>query len=201
MRSPTLEKIDFAKTHKDLYTATGKIKEVNAAAAVFLSVSGEGEPGGDAFQAAIQRLYSLSYTTKFMLKNAGKLDFAVSRLECLWQDQDLEHIPKADWLWQLLIRIPDAVTAADLNNAREVIRQRHQMDTSDIKRWLWKEGRCIQVMHIGPYDQVGEVYRKLDEFASAHGMKPACPGHEIYISDPRRVRPEKLKTIVRLPVR
>jgi hypothetical protein len=197
----TLEKIEFAKIHKDLYTASGKIKGVDAAAAVFLSVSGKGEPGGASFQTAIQHLFSLAYTTKFMLKNAGKLDFAVSRLECLWHGQDFEHTPKSEWLWQLLIRIPIAVTTRDLKKAGEMIRQKHQMDISDVKRWAWKEGRCIQIMHVGPYDQVGITYRKLDEFAKAQGMTTSGPGHEIYVSDPRRVPPEKLKTILRLPVR
>ena len=80
MKSSKLEKIDLAKMHKDLYSATLKIKEVKADKAVFLSFSGRGEPGGPAFQAAIQQLYSLAYTTKFMLKNEGKLDFAVGKL-------------------------------------------------------------------------------------------------------------------------
>lgn len=197
----TLEKIEFAKTHKDLYTATGKIKEVNAASAVFLSVSGKGEPGGEVFQAAIQHLYSLTYTTKFMLKNAGKLDFAVSRLECLWHGQDYENTPKSEWCWQLLIRIPAAVKAADLKKAGKIIMQRHAMDVSDVLRWSWKEGRAIQIMHVGPYDQVGATYKKLDEYAREKGKSTSCPGHEIYISDPRRVPAAKLKTIVRLPVR
>jgi len=201
MISSKLGKIDFAKIHKDLYTATGKIKEVSTDAATFLSVSGQGEPGGPVFQAAIQHLFSLAYTTKFMLKKAGKLDFAVGRLECLWHGQDLERTPKCEWLWQLLIRIPDAVRATDLKEARKEILQKRQMDTADVKRWAWKEGRCVQMMHVGPYDKVGETYKQLDEFARTQGLATACPGHEIYISDPRRVPPEKLKTIVRLPVR
>ena len=201
MKSPKIEKIDFAKAHKDLYTATSKIKEVRAGKATFLSFEGQGEPGGPAFQSAIQQMYSLAYTTKFMLKNMGKLDFGISRLECLWPGEDMEHTPKSEWRWHLLIRIPEAVTETHLRQAREEIRKRHDLDTSTVSRWNWAEGRCLQVMHVGPYDEVGKVYSSLNEFAKAAGMATACPGHEIYISDPRRVAPARLKTIVRLPVR
>jgi len=201
MKSPKLEKIDFAKTYKDLYTATSKIKKVRAGKATFLSVEGQGEPGGPAFQSAIQRMYSLAYTAKFMLKNAGKLDFGVSRLECLWHGENMDCTPKSEWRWQLLIRLPEAVTETHLKQAREEIRRRRDLDTSTVRRWNWAEGRCLQVMHVGPYDEVGKVYTSLDEFAKAEGQTTCCPGHEIYISDPRRVAPARLKTIVRLPVK
>lgn len=201
MKNPKLQKIDFAKTHRDLYTATLKIKEVRAAKATFLSVEGQGEPGGPAFQSAIQQMYSLAYTTKFLLKNAGKLDFGVSRLECLWHGEDMDRVPKSEWRWQLLIRIPEAVTETHLKQAREEIRKRRDLDTSAVRRWSWAQGRCLQVMHVGPYDEVGKVYKSLDEFAKAQGLATTCPGHEIYISDPRRVAPARLKTIVRLPIR
>jgi hypothetical protein len=201
MKNPKLQRIDFAKTHKDLYTATSKIKEIQAGKATFLSIEGQGEPGGPAFQSAIQQMYSLAYTTKFMLKNAGKLDFGVSRLECLWHGEDMDRTPKSEWHWQLLIRIPEAVTETHLKQAREEIRKRRDLDASAVRRWSWAEGRCLQVMHVGPYDEVGKVYKSLDEFAKAEGLATDCPGHEIYISDPRRVAPARLKTIVRLPVK
>ena len=201
MNKRTLEKIDFAKEYRDLYTASSKVKEVKAEKAAFLSVEGQGEPGGPAFQSAIQQLYSLAYTTKFMLKNAGRLDFAVGKLECLWPRCDYEHTPKSEWSWQILIRIPDSVSEKDLKQAREEILKRHELDTSAVKRWTWTEGRCVQVMHIGPYDEVGKVYSALDDFATANRLVTQAPGHEIYISDPRRVPSAKLKTIVRLQVR
>jgi hypothetical protein len=201
MKNPKLQKIDFAKTHKDLYTATSRVKEVRAGKATFLSVEGQGEPGGPAFQSAIQQMYSLAYTTKFMLKNAGKLDFGVGRIECLWHGEDMDRTPKSEWRWQLLIRIPEPVTETHLRQAREEIRKRRGLDTSAVKRWSWAQGRCLQVMHVGPYDEVGKVYKSLDEYARAQGLTTAFPGHEIYISDPRRVAPARLKTIVRLRVK
>jgi hypothetical protein len=202
MKNPKLEKIDFSKLHKDLYSAArAKIKEVDAGKATFLSFQGQGEPGGSAFESAIQQMYSLSYATKFMLKNAGILDFGVGRLECLWHGDDFEHTPRSEWRWQLLIRIPETVVEKHLIQARAEILKKKGLDTAGVKRWTWKEGRCIQTMHVGPYDEVGKTYASLDGFARAHGMKTQCPGHEIYISDPRRVVPAKLKTIVRLPVK
>ncbi len=200
MKRPKVDKIDFSKAHRDLYTATPNAKELTAAKATFLSREGKGEPGGAAFQEAIQQLYSLVYTAKFMLKHSGKLDFAVSKLECLWHTENIEETPRSEWRWQLLIRIPDSLTAGDLKRAREEVRTRRQIDTSGVKRWTWKEGRCVQIMHIGPCDKVGQSYRQLDEHARKKGLTASCPAHEIYISDPRRVQPARLKTIVRLPV-
>jgi hypothetical protein len=202
MRGPRLEKIDFSKTHKELYTASSsRIMEVEAGKAAFLSVEGQGEPGGAVFQYAIEQIYSVAYTAKFMLKKAGLIDFGVSRLECLWHGSDFEHTPRSEWRWQLLIRLPDAVNEKHLAQARDEVRKKKGIDTSEVKRWTWAEGRCLQTMHVGPYEAIGKAYSALDEFARTQGMVPQGAGHEIYISDPRRVAPAKLKTIVRLPVK
>jgi hypothetical protein len=200
MKSPEREKIDFSKSHKDLYSATSKVKEVLADKATFLSFEGRGEPGGTAFQSAIQQLYSLAYTTKFMLKNSGKIDFGVGKLECLWYMENPEAIPRTEWTWQLIVRIPDQVTESDLKKARREILERRQLDTSAVRRWTWKEGRCVQILHVGPYDEVGATFQQLDEYARSKRLQTRSPGHEIYISDPGRVAPARLKTIVRLPV-
>ena len=100
---PQVRKDRYSKTHKDLYTATTKIKEVKADKAIFLAFSGKGEPGGPEFQEGIQKLYSLAYTTKFMLQFSGKLDFGVSKLECLWHIEDPDNLPRSEWKWELLI--------------------------------------------------------------------------------------------------
>jgi len=199
MKAPQRGKIDFAKSHKDLYTATAKIKEVMAEKATFLSVKGVGAPGGELFQKCIGMLYGLVYTAKFGLKFAGRMDFGVSKLECLWPE-DPAKLPPEKWPWQLLIRIPDELTASDLKPFRKDLLDKKGLDTSAVARWSWKEGRCIQVMHIGPYNEVGSIFGQLGEYAEAHGLEVTCPGHEIYISDPRRVPASKLKTIVRMPV-
>jgi len=200
MKTQKPEKIDFGKIHKDLYSATSKVKELAVGKATFLTVEGKGEPGGPAFQEAIQKLYTVAYTTKFMLKYEGKLDFAVSRLECLWRIENPDTLPPSEWRWQLLIRIPDAVKSSDIKNAAAEIRRKKELDVAGVVRLAWKEGRCLQIMHVGPYDEVGRSYKLLEDYARAKGLTAVCPAHEIYISDPRRVAPAKLKTIIRLPV-
>jgi hypothetical protein len=194
------EKIDLMKQNRELYSAGAKVKDINADRASFLSREGVGEPGGAAFQNAIQQLYTLAYTLKFMLKGAGKLDFGIGKLECLWPGGDFDKTPKSEWHWHLLIRIPGTVAAKDVRSAKAEVLRRRQVDTSDVKLWHWKEGHCVQVMHVGPYDEVGKTYAQLEQYARGHGLTPKCPGHEIYISDPRRVAPAKLKMIVRMPV-
>ncbi len=113
---------------------------------------------------------------------------------------EMEGIPREEWPWQLLIRIPDQVTEADLRKARREVLERRHLDTSAVQRWTWKEGRCVQVTHIGPYDQVADSFRRLDEQAASMGLQTGCRGPEIYMNDPGRVAPAKLKTIIRLPV-
>jgi hypothetical protein len=200
MKTPTLEKLDFAKTDRALYTATPKIKEVFADRAVYLSIKGKGEPGGKAFQEAIGKLFALAYTTKFTLLFAGRMDFKVSKLEGLWPE-DPAKLPLAEWPWQLLVRIPDAITERDLARTRKELLDKKQLETREVERLALKEGRCLQVMHRGPYNQVGSVYTRICAHAASQGLEAVGPGHEIYISDPRRVAPERLKTIVRMPVR
>ena len=200
MKSPRMEKIDFAKTHKELYSATGKIKSVTADKAVFLTIKGVGKPGGPEFTDHIGKLFALVYTTKFSLKLSGRLDFAVGKLECLWWE-DPAKLPPEKWPWQMLIRIPDAITESDLKKCRQEILEKKGIDTSAVNRWVWKEGPCLQVMHIGPYNEVAPVYHALAKHAEAIGLEVTAPGHEIYISDPRRIPPERLKTIIRMPVK
>ena len=195
-----MEKIDFARTHRDLYSATGKIKEVVAERAVFLSVDGHGAPGGELFQAAIGALYGAAYTIKFTMKKGGRCDFAVSKLECVWDVDDPKRTPVAQWRWRLLIRVPEAVTLAQLKGAKQALRDKGQ-DADAVQRVAWKEGRALQTMHVGPYDQVHVAYARLGDRAEELGLDPVGPGHEIYVSDPRRVAPERCKTIVRLGVR
>lgn len=195
-----METIDFAKTLKHLYTAKRRIEEVNAGPGTFFAVDAKGPPGGDAFQKAIQSLYSTVYTVKFTLKHAGVLDFKVAKLECLYLS-DPQKTPISEWQWRVLVRVPDAVTSKHLADAKKALKERNGLATAAVRRIRWKEGRAVQVLHVGPYDQVGPTYCQLDAFAREQGLVPQCPAHEIYISDPRRLAPEKLKTIVRLPVK
>ena len=196
-----METIDFGKTLKDLYTANKKIKEVKVTGGTYLSVTGQGEPGGQAFTQAIGALYGAAYTMKFTLKGEGKLDFKVNKLECLWNVNEPKKTPMSQWRWQLLLRIPDKVTATQLKQAIKSIKEKKGEDISIVERIKFKEGRCMQTLHVGPYDKVEETYTKIFSQLEDEGLKTNVMCHEIYLSDPRRSAPEKLKTIVRVPVK
>lgn len=199
MKASAEQKIDFTKTRKDLYSATQKVKEVNPGRGIFLSVLDQGAPGGPAFQSGIEKLYTVAYTLKFGVAKPKGLDFKVCCLECLYHIED-PATPKEEWRWQLLLRIPDQVSEDDLQQSRQAVLERKGLDTSGIMRVQFDEGRCLQTLHIGPYDQVHITYEGLLKHAAENGLAPSGAAHEIYINDPRRVPPENLKTIVRLPV-
>jgi len=192
--------IDFTKSLKDLYTATKTIQEVRPGTGTFLAVDGQGEPGGTAFQDAIRDLYTVAYTLKFACKLGGGCDFKVNKLEGLYFS-DPAATPKAQWQWRLLVRIPDEVSSKHVADARRAVREKKGLDVASVKRLRWKEGPALQVLHVGPYDQVGPTYAQLEAFAQAEGREVSCPAHEIYLSDPRMTPPERIKTIVRLAVK
>ncbi|MEW6367461.1 MAG: GyrI-like domain-containing protein [Acidobacteriota bacterium] len=192
--------IDLRKLHEELYRAKPAIQEVAAGKGTYLAVDGAGEPGGKGFQDAIMKLFSLVYTAKFMLKREGLIDFSIPSLECLWPD-DPKTKPMTEWRWRLMIRIPDEVTRAHLAPARKSLAERKGTDTKDVRRVSWKEGMALQVLHVGPYEKLGETYNALVSAAAERGYDCAGPGHEVYLSDPRRTAPERLKTIVRIAVR
>jgi hypothetical protein len=197
----TLRKIDFRKSEPELYRGTKKIVEVRVGKAAYLALDGQGAPGGPEYQDAIGKLFSLAFTAKFALKFAGKLDFAISALECLWYGWEDPNKPMDDWRWRLLIRIPLEVTAADLKGPRAKIKEKKGIDVSAAKRIVWTEGPALQTMHVGPYDAVGPTYAGLFRYAEEHGLECCGAAHEFYLNDPRRVPAAKLKTLVRLPVR
>jgi len=195
-----METIDLKKLYRDLYRAKEVPEEVIASEGTFLAADGRGEPGGDSYQRTIEALYGVAYTMKFSLKGAGVLDFKVPHLECLWYS-DPNDTPLSEWEWRLLIRVPDRVSAAHLTDAQQRLHEKKGTDASVVRRLTWEEGRAIQVLHIGPYDRVTTSYGKVWEYAREHGLEVEGIGHEVYLSDPRRTAPEKLKTIVRMPVK
>lgn len=195
-----MDKIDFKKTLKELYRATKKVARVKPDEGTFLAVDGEGAPGGEAFEKAIQDLYPVAYTVKFALKKAGTIDFVVPPLEALWHDNPVEVPDMSQWRWRTMIRVPESVKTEHVREAQESILEKKGTDTSDVQLVRWEEGESLQVLHIGPYDQVGAIYEQLQSSAQLENLTLGAPGHEIYLSDPRRTAPEKLKTIVRMPI-
>ena len=194
-----METIDLKTEHKELYRAKRTPEEVAVPAGTFLVVEGVGEPGGEAYQAAIASLYGVAYTMKFALKAAGVLDFKIPNLECLWLF-DPNSTPPTEWEWRLSIRVPDRITAAHVAEAIRQVEAKKGTNASLVRRTDREGGRAIQILHVGPYGTVTDSYEKLRAYAQERGLEVEGTGVEVYLSDPRRTLPEKLRTIVRMPL-
>lgn len=200
------EKLDLHKLHKIEYTAARKPVLINTKPAVYLTISGKGAPGADVFQACMGALYSMAFTIKMSRKFARKEDYAVCKLEgqywCEAMGPDFSKVPKEDWQWTLMVRTPDFITRQDLETAAAALDKRGKRGLSPrVKLATIDEGACVQMLHVGPYEREKETIDKMVAFAATAGFIPRGRHHEIYLSDPRRVPPERLKTILRLPVR
>lgn len=194
-----METLDFTRSHRALYTATDRVKPVEAGTASFLAVEGEGPPGQPAHEAAIHRLFELVWAAKLALEYGGILDFKVPPLECLWLS-DPTIAPHAPWRWRLMMRLPDAVTEAQLAGPRRYVEARKGFDTAEIRRRTFTEGHAVQTLHTGPYGEEAGAYARLDAYAGERGLTLSGVGHDIYLSDPDRVAAERLRTIIRLQV-
>ena len=200
------EKIDLFKLHKDEYISPKNPQLVEVKPAKYLAITGQGAPGGDEFSSKIGALYGVAYTIKMTRKFAGLEDYKVCKLECqYWLDgdsYDFSNTPQEQWNWKFLIRTPEFVNEADLENAaKKLLEKGKAPEVKQVKLETISEGTCVQALHVGPYDKEGESLTKMMDLASEHGMEFHGMHHEIYISDPCRVAPEKLKTILRMPVR
>ena len=164
-----MKTIDFAKSLKEFYTAQRTAQEVIVPTGTFLAVEQQGKPGGDEFQHSIQCLFAVVYTAKFGLKGEIDFDFKVSKLECVYLS-DPSTTPMDEWRWRLLIRIPDQFTAANLATVKKAVRVKKDLDVSIVKRLRWNEGRAVQVLHVGPYERLGETYCMLHGEAAKRGL-------------------------------
>lgn len=202
----TEEKIDLYKLHKAEYAAAKKPALVDIKPASYLGIIGQGEPGGTAFTEKIGALYGVAFTIKMTRKFAGQGDYAVSNLEGLWWagecGGDFARTPKEQWNWKLLIRTPEFVGKEDLAKAvAALVKKGRGAHAEEVTVETLKEGQCVQMLHVGPYDKAGETIAIMQKFVEEKGLEFHGRHHEIYLSDPRRVAPEKLKTILREPVR
>ncbi|MEE8170545.1 MAG: GyrI-like domain-containing protein [Phycisphaerae bacterium] len=201
----TTEKLDLYKKHRAEYAATRKPQLVTVRPAKYLTIQGRGAPGGDVFQAKIAAMYGMAFTIKFTAKFAGK-EYAVCKLEGRWWGKrkhgDFSKEPKPTWNWKLLIRTPDFIAARQLTAAVKQLEQRGKSgDFGDVKLERITEGRCVQMLHVGPYEKEGETMAAMQAFVEQQGLAFHGLHHEIYLSDPRRVEPARLRTILRMPVK
>jgi hypothetical protein len=201
-----MEKIDFKKTLKHLYNPpAGKFTLVDVAPMNFLMIDGHGDPNkAPAFQENTEALYTLAYTIKFALKPAG-VEFVVPPAEGLWWMEDMREFSlavKDRWDWTLMMMQPQAVTPEILANARQhALRKKAIPALEKVRLEAYHEGLSIQIMYYGSYADEGPTIARMHAFIRDEGYLPNGKHHEIYLGDPRRTPPEKLKTVIRQPVR
>lgn len=207
-----MAKTDLTKTYKSYYTAKARAELVNVEPAHFLSIRGKGDPSSAGYASTLQVLYAVAYAVKFACKARG-CDFTVAKLEGLWwfdrerfgnpsADQAPRLVPRSEWEYRMLIRMPDDVTKKDLKEAQQLVLLKKKAEGAERVEWFdMKEGACVQILHVGPFDTEPESIQKMVMFMEAEGLKQNGYHHEIYLSDFRKTPPEKLKTILREPVK
>jgi hypothetical protein len=201
-----MAKLDFKTTLKSYFTApVGEFVVVDIPMLPFVMVDGHGDPNvSPDYKVAVEALFGLSYKLKFISKAAGR-DYVVGPLQGLWWADDMADFvkrAKGNWSWTVMIMQPDWTTEADLGAAVDQLRKKGNAVPESLRLEPFAEGKCIQTLHIGSYDEEGPILHRLHhDFLPANGFVETGKHHEIYLSDPRRVAPAKLKTILRQPVR
>jgi hypothetical protein len=203
-----MQKIDFKKELKQYYSSTKKAFEVvDVPPFQFLMVDGSGDPNTtQEYQEAVEALYTLSYKLKFTSKKELERDYVVPPLEGLWWAEEMEVFTtqrdKNAWSWTMMIMQPEWITQEMFETATTLVHQSKVLPGLERARLEeYHEGLSVQILHLGSYDDEGPILHKLHhEFIPEHGYQMRGKHHEIYLSDPRRVEPVKLKTILRQPV-
>ena len=202
-----MPKIDFKKEWQHLYRPSAKeVSEVEVPALNYLMVDGRGDPNtAPEYQLAIEALYSLAYKAKFISKKQSGLDYVVPPLEGLWWAPDIAAFSTQDksaWQWTMMIMQPDGVNAEVIAQATAKVEQKKNPPVlSQIRLQSLEEGHALQIMHIGPYAQEAATIARMHAYAADTGYALVGKHHEIYLSDPRKVVPKKLKTVLRQPVK
>ena len=201
-----MKKIDLKKELKSLYNPIEEIVLVNVPGMNFLMIDGAGNPNtAQEYKDAIEALYAVSYTLKFMVKKANDIDYVVMPLEGLWWTDEPDKFSmenKDIWKWTAMIMQPEYVTEELFNKAVEQVQVKKSLPSlSKIKFKSFNEGLSVQLMYIGPYSAEGPTVEKLHNFIKENGYELRGKHHEVYLSDPRKSAPEKLKTVIRQPVK
>ncbi len=203
-----MEKVDYKKTLNKYYSAKeGRPVIVQVPAMNFIMIDGKGDPNtGDEYIEAIEALYPVAYTIKFTSKNKNGKDFGVMPLEGLWWTENMNDFnteDKSNWLWTAMIVQPEVVTQDLFDRAIEQVgEKKNPKSLTKLRFEAYEEGRAAQVMYVGPYADEGPTIQHLHDFIIEQGGILDGTNkhhHEIYLGDPRRTAPEKLKTIIRQP--
>lgn len=201
-----MQKIDLKKDLKHIYKASAKeVVQVEVPTFNFLMIDGKGDPNkSQEYTEAVEALFSVSYTAKFMVKKGEQaLDYAVMPLEGLWWADDMSAFvanDKSNWKWTMMIMQPSFVGKVFIDAAiAEVHRKKKLSSLSKLRLESFTEGRCAQILHIGPFSEEGPTIARVHDFIDSRASRTG-KHHEIYLSDIRRAAPEKWKTIIRHPM-
>jgi hypothetical protein len=206
-----MEKLDLTRLYKSYYTAKAKPVLLTVAPASYLSLLGQGDPSGEAYAENIQALYTVAYAVKFAQKAKDK-DFVVPKLEGLWWFDEQQfpghtmedaprEVPREDWQYRMLLRLPDYVTEQDIAAAIDIVVEKKQLTLArKTEYYRMDEGAVVQVLHTGPFEKEPETLSLLWQFMKEQQLQRNGVHHEIYLSDFRKTAPDKLKTILREPV-
>ena len=205
---------DFKKEYREFYLPKDRPEIVTVPRANFVAVRGAGDPNseGGAYQEALGVLYAVAYTLKMSYKTdhriEGFYDYVVPPLEGFWRQEGTDGIDysrKADFRWISVIRLPDFITRQDFAWAAETAGKKKKLDCSSAEFLTIDEGLCVQILHLGPYDDEPASVARMDAFLKENGyvndLSDSRLHHEIYLSDARRTPPDKLKTVIRHPIR
>lgn len=203
-----MKKIDYKKEFKQFYSPpASRVVAVDLPAFQFLMVDGQGDPNSSkAYADAIETLFSLSYTLKFMMKKgSAEIDYGVMPLESLWWVDDMARFAEADkseWKWTAMIMQPSVITREAVAAAMADVEKKKNPAALHLARLeSFAEGSCAQILHVGPFSEEGPTIERVHAFIAASGRTRRGRHHEIYLSDIRRADPAKWRTIVRQPMR
>lgn len=205
---------DFKKEYREFYQPKGKPEIITVPPCNYVAVRGKGAPNveGGAYQQAMSVLYSVAYTLKMSCKTdhriKGFFDYVVPPLEGFWWQEDtagIDYTRKEDFCWISAIRLPDFMTRKDFDWAVETAAKKKKLDCASAEFLTVEEGLCVQMMHLGAYDDEPASIALMDAYLAENGyvndLTESRLHHEIYLSDARRVPPEKRKTVLRHPIR
>ncbi|MBQ8958555.1 MAG: GyrI-like domain-containing protein [Bacteroidales bacterium] len=203
---------DFKKEFKEFYLPASKPAIVTMPVMNYLAVRGKGNPNdeGGEYKASLELLYGIAFTIKMSKMGdhriEGYFDYVVPPLEGLWwaENGEVDYAHKEDFQFISMIRLPDFVTREDFDWAIAEATRKKKKDFSKVEFFHFEEGKCVQCMHIGSYDDEPATIKAMADYAESQGYKMAISEHrrhhEIYLSDPRKTASEKLKTIIRYPI-
>ena len=204
---------DFKKEFKEFYLPAATPAIVTVPVMNYLAVRGKGDPNdeGGAYKQALSQLYGIAYTLKMSYKSdyriEGFFEYVVPPLEGLWWDEggEIDYADKEEFCFISMIRLPDFITEKDVRWAISEATRKKKMDFSQVELLRYDEGLCVQCMHIGSYDDEPATIKSMVDYAKSQGYEIALDNnrrhHEIYLSDPRKTSADKLKTVIRSPIR